>query len=124
MGCLYGQMMNFVRGKYKDDDDFQDCADWNLLVFDIAFWMFRRSPESQIQWYPFIPDDGETVWGAWFGKVVDALSREFNAATRGLVYSCLKDCPHEDVAMIVFDTIEFNDIKEYLVENGGSVTLL
>ena len=121
MGCLYGLVKNFVHKKYEDneDDEFKDCPDWNLLVFDMSLWMFRKSPESQFQLYPFLPNDGSTVWGAWFGKVVAALGGEFYDATPNLVYNCLKNCPHEDIAQIVFDTIELNDIKEYLGEGGG-----
>ena len=123
MGCLYGIVKNFVQKKYEDndDDEFKDCPDWNLLVFDMTLWIFQRSPESQIKSYPFIPNDGATVWGAWFGKVLGAVGGEFYDATPNMVYNCLKNCPHEDVAQIVFDTIGLNDIKEYLGEGGADI---
>ena len=125
MGCLYGAMMDFVREKYTNDDEFKDSADWNLLVMEMALWIFRRSPEFQIQYHPYIPDEGgSTPWSVWFWRVFDAMGDEFHDATPSSVYKCLKNCPHEDVAMIVFDTIELNVIKSYLGANGSDIKLL
>jgi len=109
-------MLDFVRKKYEGnaEDEFKDSEDWNLLVFDITLWIFRKSLESEIQRFPFIPAEGSTtIWGEWFWRVVSALGGEFNDVTPSLVYRCLKNCPHEDVAMIVFDTIDMDDIKGY-----------
>ena len=125
MGCLYGQMMNFVRSKYRDNDEFKDSADWNLLVMEMALWIFQRSPEFQIRYHPYIPDEGGTTpWSVWFWRGFDAMCDEFNDATPSLVYGSLKNCPHEDVARIVFDTIDIDDIKLYLGSNGCDIKLL
>lgn len=125
MGCLYGPILNFVRNKYKNDDEFKDCADWNLFVMEMSLWIFQRSPEFQIRYHPYIPDEGGTTpWSVWFWRVVDAMQKEFDDATPSLVYRSLKNCPHEDVAMIVFDTIDMDDIKLYLAANGSDIKLL
>lgn len=118
-------MMDFVREKYINDDEFKDSADWNLLVMEMAMWVFQRSPEINIQCYPFIPYEGaSTPWGRWFWRVVGAMEGEFDDVTPSKVYKCLKNCPHEDVALIVFDTIELDDIKGYLGANGGDIKVL
>ena len=76
------------------------------------------SPESEVQWYPFIPYVGTTIWSKWFAKVQQALAVEFYDATPERVFKCLKNCPADRVADIIFDTIEIKIVKEYIKVNG------
>ena len=119
MVCLFGTAINATTVKNNDNDDFDKYTDWSWLIYDIADFIYQKSPEYDTQDgekynHPVIPYSNSSIWGNWFNNVIDELKTEFNDVNPSLCLRVLENCPTEEVAMLIFNTIEITVVTEFI----------
>ena len=118
MGCLYGHALDAVVVKNNDNDMFDEYTDWNWLIHDFTDFMYQKSPEcaydGTIYTYPVVPLTSHSIWGMWFNSVIAELRTEFNDVNPELCLRVLENCPAEEVAMMIFKTIELKIVIEFI----------
>ena len=112
MVCLYAAAINGVTKKNINEEFWEDDAPWNWLIHDLGLFIYKKS--GFVDNIPSIPVDSSTAWGRWFSKVLFTLKKEFYDANEILTFRVLENCPTEEVALMIFNTIEIRVIMEFL----------
>ena len=112
MVCLFGIALQATTEKNVTSKFWNDFTSWNWLVHDLTNFIYSKSSETKPA--PHIPESNDTVWGIWFNKVLSALKKEFYDANEILTFRVLENCPTEEVALMIFNTIEIRVIMEFL----------
>jgi hypothetical protein len=113
MVCLYGLALQGSTEKNVTSEYWNEHAPWNWLVNDLTYFVYKK---SGLAGCPYIPISNETDWGEWFYKVSETLKREFYDAHKPeLIFRILENCPTEEVAIMIFETLEIETIKEFLL---------
>ena len=112
MVCLFGVALNATTEKNVTSEYWGDYYSWNWLVFDIADFIYSKSSETGTA--PHIPTSNDTIWGIWFNKVLSVLKKEFYDADEKSTIRVLENCPAEEVAIMIFETLEVHEIMEYI----------
>jgi len=119
MPDLYGQTMCAALPHLKalvSEEEWNQYYNFNWFINDISKFIYQTSEDYKKSNVPTVPQlNSDTIWGKWFNSVIDALKEEFYDANRLMAFRCLENCPHEDVAIIIFGTIKFECIQEYLM---------
>ena len=112
MVCLFGIALQATTEKNVTSKFWNDFTSWNWLVHDLTDFIYSKSSETKPA--PHIPESNDTVWGIWFNKVLSALKKEFYDANKNSTIRVLENCPAEEVAIMIFETLEVHEIMEYL----------
>ena len=113
MVCLYGLALQGTTEKNVTSEYWEQHPAWNWLVNDLTYFVYKK---SGLKGEPYIPISNETEWASWFYKVSETLKGEFHDANKpALVLRVLENCPTEEVAIMIFETIEIKTIKEFLL---------
>ena len=112
MVCLFTTAINATAEKNLTDEYWEDHTPFNWLIYDLAGFVYSKSSETKPA--PHIPTDKNTLWGVWFTKVLTTLKKEFYDADEERTIRVLENCPAEDVAIMIFETLEIPMIIEYI----------
>ena len=112
MVCLFTSAINASAEKNLTSEYWHDHAPFNWLIYDLAAFVYSKSSETKPA--PHIPTDKNTLWGVWFTKVLTTLKKEFYDADEERTIRALENCPVEEVAIMIFETLEIPMIIEYI----------
>ena len=112
MVCLFGIALQATTEKNVTSKFWNDFTSWNWLVHDLTNFIYSKSSETKPA--PHIPTDKNTLWGVWFTKVLTTLKKEFYDADEERTIRALENCPAEEVAIMIFETLEIPMIIEYI----------
>ena len=119
MVCLYGIATKAVTRKCQYDLHWEDHTAWNWLIFDITQFIFQNSSEYTEDAAVHIPTDDTSDWARWFDSVIQELKKEFYDANPKRCISVLENCPAEEVAIMIFCTIDIDTVYEWMTTCPG-----
>jgi len=119
MVCFFSVATNAAISKFQCDLHWDDHTPWNWLIFDLAQFIFHHSSEYIKGREPHIPYDDTSDWGIWFNSVVQELKKEFHDANPERCIKVLENCPAEEVAIMIFCTIDINTVREWIKTCGA-----
>ena len=119
MVCIYTTALQFSKARNEHDPAWLNFPEWNWLIHDLTDYIHFHSGAYNKDYYPspHIPlKDDTSEWAIWFKAVSDALVNEgeFYDTNDNLTMRALENCPSEEVALIIFETIYINIIKNYI----------
>jgi len=125
MVCLYGTTLNkipeFVRITCNIMIKESNYSDWNWLTHLLTEFIYKQSSARlQAEDYygqpplPYAPHPDETTpWGHWFARMKAALEKHFNDANAVRVFSCCKNPPTEEIALIIYDACSLDEQRSF-----------
>lgn len=125
MVCLYGTTLNkipeFIRITCNIIIKESNYSDWNWLTHLLTEFIYKQSiARLQAEDYygqpplPYAPHPDEpTPWGHWFARIKVALEKEFNDVNAVRVFSCCKNPPTEEIAIIIYDACSLDEQRAF-----------